>query len=81
MAMNGWADARKSSLGHAIGLATRAVEIDAAMPVAYFVRGISYWELGEPEKALIEVEKTAEAFLPELQEKLVMQLEHCNIQK
>lgn len=59
-AMSGWADARKSSLRHAIGLATRAVEIDEAMPVAYFVRGISYWELGEPEKALIEVEKAIE---------------------
>jgi tetratricopeptide (TPR) repeat protein len=56
-AMNGWSDARKSSLRHAIGLATRALEIDEAMPVAHYVRGISYWELREPEKALIEVEK------------------------
>jgi len=59
-AMNGWSDARKSSLRHAIEFATRAVDINEAMPVAYFVRGISYWELREPEKALIEVERAIE---------------------
>jgi len=56
-AMNAWSDARKSSLRKAIGLATRALEIDETIPVAYYVRGISYWELQEPEMALIEVEK------------------------
>jgi len=59
-AMNGWSDARKSSLRHAIDLATKALEIDDAIPVAYFVRGISYWELREPENALIEVERAIE---------------------
>jgi len=59
-AMNGWSDTRKSSLRQAIDLATKAVEIDEAMPVAYFVRGMSYWELREPEKALVEVERAIE---------------------
>jgi len=56
-ATNGWSDARETSLRRALELATRAIELDEAMPVAYFVRGICYWELGEPGKALVESDR------------------------
>jgi tetratricopeptide (TPR) repeat protein len=38
-------------------LATRAVEIDKDLPVAYFVTGLVYREKGEYVKALVEAEK------------------------
>lgn len=56
-AMNGWSELRDESLAHAHELAARAVEIDRALPVAYFVMGLVYRERGEYMKALVEAEK------------------------
>ena len=62
-AMNGWSESRKDSLEQAKVLAREAIELDHAMPVAYFVRGLAYRELGDPDRALVEAEK-AIAFDP-----------------
>ena len=62
-AMNGWSESRTESLETAKALGLRAVELNEAMPVAYFVRGIAYRELGDPDHALVEAEK-AIAFDP-----------------
>lgn len=56
-AMNGWSESRQESLERAKALAHRAIELDEAMPVAYFVRGIAYRELGRRDRALVEVKK------------------------
>ena len=59
-AMNGWSDDREASLLRARELATRAIDLEQALPVAYFVRGLSYRELGEYVKALVEAQKAIE---------------------
>ena len=56
-AMNGWSESRRFSLERAKALASRAIELDEAMPVAYFVRGLAYRELGQRDLALVEVKK------------------------
>jgi TolB-like protein/DNA-binding winged helix-turn-helix (wHTH) protein/Tfp pilus assembly protein PilF len=56
-AMNGWSGSRTDSLERAKSLALKAVELDEAMPVAHFVRGVAYRELGEHDHALIEARK------------------------
>ena len=55
-AMNGWSDTRERSLQRAQLMATKAIELQEAIPVAYFVRGLAYREQGEYMKALVEAE-------------------------
>lgn len=59
-AMNGWSDAREFSLRRAQGLATKAIASQKSIPIAYFVRGLAYREMGEYEKALTEAQKAIE---------------------
>jgi len=59
-AMNGWSEDREASLLRARELATRAIDLEQALPVAYFVRGLSYRERGEYVKALVEAQKAIE---------------------
>ena len=56
-AMNGWSESRQASLEQAKALASRAIELDEAMPVAYFVRGLAFRELGNRDRALVEAKK------------------------
>ena len=56
-AMNGWSESRPASLEQARELASKAIELDEAMPVAYFVRGLAYRELGYRDRALVETKK------------------------
>jgi len=59
-AMNGWSDDRPATLQLAERIATRAIEIDPVLPLAYFVRGLSYREQHEYIKALGEAQKAIE---------------------
>jgi len=59
-AMNGWADDRPAALQQAERIATRAIEIQPVLPLAYFVRGLSYRERHEYVKALVEAQKAIE---------------------
>ena len=59
-AMNGWSEPRRDSLERALQSASRAIASDEAMPVAYFVRGLAYRELGDPVHARVEAEKAIE---------------------
>lgn len=59
-AMNGWSDDRQETLKRAENIATRAIEIDPILPLAYFVRGLSYREQHEYIKALGEAQKAIE---------------------
>lgn len=56
-AMNGWSADREKTLDRALGLARKAVSLNEALPIAYFVTGLAYRELGEYIKALVEAEK------------------------
>jgi len=56
-AMNGWSDKPKQSLRDANDLATRAISLQKALPVAYFVAGLAYREREEYAKALVEAEQ------------------------
>ncbi len=58
--MNGWSDRRDHSLLRAQELATKAISLQQALPVAYFVRGLAYREMEEYIKALVEAEKAIE---------------------
>jgi adenylate cyclase len=62
-AMNGWSEVREESLTRAFALATKALSLDEALPVAYFVTGLVYRERGEYLKARAEAQK-AIAFDP-----------------
>jgi adenylate cyclase len=59
-AMNGWSDSRERSLERANELAAKAVSLQEALPLAYFVAGLAYRERGEYVKALVEAEKAIE---------------------
>ncbi|MGD8852811.1 MAG: tetratricopeptide repeat protein [Gammaproteobacteria bacterium] len=59
-AMSGWSEDREASLHRALELANRAISLNDALPVAYFVTGLAYRELGEYIKALVEAEKAIE---------------------
>jgi len=59
-AMNGWSDDRPAALQQAERIATRAIELQPALPLAYFVRGLSYREQHEYVKALVEAQKAIE---------------------
>ena len=56
-AMNSWSEDHAQSLLRARELATRALALEEELPVAYFVRGLSYRESGEYVKALVEAEQ------------------------
>ena len=56
-AMNGWSDDRPAALKQAEHISTRAIEIQPVLPLAYFVRGLSYREQHEYIKALVEAQK------------------------
>ena len=56
-AMNGWSDDRPAALLRAERTATRAIEIQPVLPLAYFVRGLSYREQHEYVKAMVEAQK------------------------
>jgi adenylate cyclase len=56
-AMNGWSQAREQSLLRARELAAKALTLERALPLAYFVIGLSHRETGEYVKALVEAEK------------------------
>jgi adenylate cyclase len=53
-AMNGWSEDRVAALSQAALAADRAFELDSSLPVAHFVRGLVYRELGNYDKALVE---------------------------
>ena len=59
-AMNGWTDDRLAALQQAGRIATRAIEIQPVLPLAYYVRGLSYREQHEYVKALVEAQKAIE---------------------
>ncbi len=59
-AMNGWSEDRPAALRQAERIATRAIDIKPKLPVAYFVRGLSYREQQEYIKALVEAQKAIE---------------------
>jgi TolB-like protein/DNA-binding winged helix-turn-helix (wHTH) protein len=59
-AMNGWSDNRSFALQQAGRIATRAIMIDPVLPLAYFVRGLSYREQHEYVMALVEAQKAIE---------------------
>lgn len=59
-AMNGWSESRQESLRRALDLAGKAISLEEAMPVAYFVRGLAYRELGDRAHALVEAEQAIE---------------------
>jgi TolB-like protein/DNA-binding winged helix-turn-helix (wHTH) protein len=55
-AMNGWTDDRAAALGEAARIATRAIELQPALPLPYYVRGLAYREQHEYVKALVEAQ-------------------------
>ena len=59
-AMNSWSTPREESLERARELASKAIEIDETMSVAYFVRGLAYRELGDRAHARVEATKAIE---------------------
>ena len=59
-AMNGWSEIRAESLAGARKITSKALSLDPSMPVAYFVRGLTYRETGDYVKALVEAEKAIE---------------------
>ena len=56
-AMNDWSGNHDQSLLRARELATKAISLEKELPVAYWVKGLSYREDGEPVKALVEAEQ------------------------
>lgn len=58
--MNGWTDDRLAALQQAERIATRAIEIQPVLPLAYYVRGLSYREQHEYVKTLVEAQKAIE---------------------
>lgn len=59
-AINGWSDDREAALQRGLELAQKAIALDKTLPVAYFVSGFAYRELGEYIPALVEAEKAIE---------------------
>lgn len=56
-AMNGWSEDREASLERAYVLSEQAIQIQPALPLAYFVRGLVNRERKEYIKAIVDVEK------------------------
>jgi TolB-like protein/DNA-binding winged helix-turn-helix (wHTH) protein/Tfp pilus assembly protein PilF len=59
-AMNGWSDARESSLQRSQDLATKAITLQEGIPIAHFVSGLAHREMGEHVEALTEAQKAIE---------------------
>jgi adenylate cyclase len=59
-AMNGWSDDRQAALQQAEHIATHAIELRPVLPLAYFVRGLSYREQHQYVMALVEAQKAIE---------------------
>jgi TolB-like protein/DNA-binding winged helix-turn-helix (wHTH) protein len=59
-AMNGWTDDHLAALQEAERIATHAIEIQPVLPLAYYVRGLSFREQHEYVKALVEAQKAIE---------------------
>jgi adenylate cyclase len=59
-AMNGWSDDRPAALQQAERIATHAIELQPVLPLAYFVRGLSFREQHEYVKALVEAQMAIE---------------------
>jgi adenylate cyclase len=59
-ALNGWGEDRETSLRRALEFANKAISLNESLPVAFFVTGLAYRELGEYIKALVEAEKAIE---------------------
>ena len=55
--MNGWSEQPESSLINSEKFATKALSLNEFLPVAHFVRGLTYREKGEYVKALVEAQK------------------------
>jgi len=58
--MNGWSDQPETSLVNSEKFATKALTINEVLPVAHFVRGLTFREKGEYVKALVEAQKAIE---------------------
>lgn len=58
--MNGWSETPDISLELGQKIATRALELNPNLPMAYFVRGLAHRERSEYVKALVEAEKAIE---------------------
>lgn len=56
-AMNGWSENHDQSLLRGRELATQALSLERELPVAYWVRGLSYRETGDYVKAMVEAEQ------------------------
>jgi TolB-like protein/DNA-binding winged helix-turn-helix (wHTH) protein/Flp pilus assembly protein TadD len=56
-AINSWSDNHDQSLLRARELATKAISLEKELPVAYWVKGLSYREMGEYVKAMVEAEQ------------------------
>lgn len=59
-AINGWSNDRAESLKRGLDFAQKAKALEKTLPVAYFVSGFAYRELGEYMKALVEAERAIE---------------------
>ena len=59
-AMNGWSSDHAHSLQLALEQATHALQLDSRLPLAYWVRGLSWRETGEYVKAMVEAQKAIE---------------------
>jgi TolB-like protein/DNA-binding winged helix-turn-helix (wHTH) protein len=59
-AMNGWSDDQSATLQQAERIATRAISIEPVLPLAYFVRGLSFREQHEYVMAMVEAQKAIE---------------------
>jgi tetratricopeptide (TPR) repeat protein len=57
LVLNGWTDNRQESLQLAINIAQKSISLQEALPIAYFVTGLAYREMGDYVKALVEAEK------------------------
>ena len=51
--MNNWSEDHDQSLLRGRELATKALSLEKELPVAYWVRGLSYREMGEYVKAMV----------------------------
>jgi tetratricopeptide (TPR) repeat protein len=57
---NGWAENREQALDKALELASKAIELNDRLPVAYFAKGLVYRERREYVQALAEAQRSIE---------------------
>jgi len=58
--MNGWSTQPEISLQNAIDYSNKAIVLQPALPIAYFVSGLAYRQRGEYVKSLVEIEKATQ---------------------